>query len=450
MPSLCAPRCLAALAACLTILSGASPGRAASDDLLRILLFEQSRPGAVTVSGASGLALFIGDEREPLFRLASGEEVIVEARKDEILFIVSGRGIRTRSLRIEPNDGATFTLAVTAGRTPVAARRYEGSLTVAPASGGVLELVNHVPVEAYVASVVASEYGFDDLEGAKAMAVIIRTYALRVLGKFSEDYDHVDHTLSQVYRGADAVTDVAREAARRTRGEVLTYDGALVEAVYFASSGGHTADNETVWGTEPKPYLRGIRDPYDHSPHAKWKATIPRKKLLDALSKAYGFPVEGIRIAGRSRDGRVQTMTLLGARERTISGNAFRLAVIRTFGARTLKSAFFDARVRGDAYVFEGRGFGHGVGLSQWGAHEMAQKGRSYRDILTFYYTGVAIAHDADYAALLGREPEARPPEEPPPVTVADDDPGPAASPPPVAEKTPAARAKKKRRRLGW
>ncbi|WP_456429973.1 SpoIID/LytB domain-containing protein [Rhodocaloribacter sp.] len=419
------------------------------EDLLRIRLFEQNRPEAVTVSGASGLLLFIGDEAEPLFRLAPGEEVIVEARKDEMLFTVAGRRIRTRSLRLVPNDGATFTLAVTAGDEPGATRRYEGSLTVAPATGGVLELVNHVPVEAYVASVVASEYGFDDLEGAKAMAVIIRTYALRVLGRFGDDYDHVDHTLSQVYRGADAVTDASRAAARRTRGEVLTYDGALVEAVYFASSGGHTADNETVWKTEPKPYLRGVRDPYDHSPHAKWSVTIPRKKLLDALSKAYGFSVEGIRIAERSRDGRVRTMTLLGDRERTISGNEFRLAVIRTFGARTLKSTLFDARVRGDAYVFEGRGFGHGVGLSQWGAHEMAQKGRSYRDILTFYYTGVAIARDANYAALLGRE--GRAPSEPPPVTVVSEDPPPTASPRPASETKPAARTKKKRRRrLGW
>ncbi|WP_457653323.1 SpoIID/LytB domain-containing protein [Rhodocaloribacter sp.] len=421
------------------------------EDLLRIRLFEQNRPEAVTVSGASGLRLFITNETEPLFRLAPGEEVLVEGGNGEVLFTVAGRRIRSRSLRLEPNGEGTFTLAVTAGGAPSDPRRYEGSLTVAPGSGGVLELINHVPVEAYVASVVASEYGFDDLEGAKAMAVLIRTYALRVLGRFGDDYDHVDHTLSQVYRGADAVTDVSREAARRTKGEVLTYDGALVEAVYFASSGGHTADNETVWESPPRPYLRGVRDPYDHSPHAKWNVKIPRKKLLDALSKAYGFSVEGFRIAGRSRDGRVRTIKLLGKPERTISGNAFRLAVIRAFGARTLKSTFFDARVRGSDYVFEGRGFGHGVGLSQWGAHEMAQKGRSYRDILTFYYTGVALTRDADYAALLGREREGRASPEPPPVTVVSEAPPQTASPRPASETKPAARTKKKRRRrLGW
>ena len=232
---------------------------------------------------------------------------------------------------------------------------------------------------------------------------------------------------------------------------MLTYDGALIEAVYFASSGGHTADNETVWESPPRPYLRGVRDPYDHSPHAKWHAKIPRKKLLDALSKAYGFTVEGFRIDERSRDGRVRTIKLLGKPERTISGNAFRLVVIRTFGARTLKSTFFDARVRGSDYVFEGHGFGHGVGLSQWGAHEMAQKGRSYRDILTFYYTDVALTRDADYAALLDREPQARVAVETPTVSVASEAPPPVASALPASETKPAARTKKKRRRrLGW
>jgi len=255
-------------------------------------------------------------------------------------------------------------------------------------------LVNHVRLDEYVACVVSSEYGFNDLEGAKAMAVLARTYVLRNAAGSGRAYDLVDHQLAQKYDGADRLTDAAIEATIATLGEVLTYQGALVEAVYFSSSGGHTADNDAVWNGKPLPYLRGVPDPYDAaSPHASWRTTIPRDRLLRALSRHYNVAVEEFYIDQRSRDGRARTVALVQQNQTAlaIQGNEFRLLINNNFGITSLKSTLFDAHIDGEQIIFEGGGFGHGVGMSQFGALGMSKRGFSYRDILSFYFTGTQV-----------------------------------------------------------
>ena len=118
------------------------------------------------------------------------------------------------------------------------------------------------------------------------MAVLARTYVLNAPGKYGPDYDLVDDTRSQVYRGEEAIIPLALEAARSTEGEVLTYRGKPIQAVYHSSSGGHTADNESVWASASVPYLRGKSDPYGkQSPHAEWVSRVARPKLLSELGK---------------------------------------------------------------------------------------------------------------------------------------------------------------------
>lgn len=425
---------LPVLVGLLTLGSTAVAAPHPEEGQLRIRLMERQAPRAVEVDGPGGLTLYAGDGGAPLARLAPGERATVTLDGDELAVRLPGRRLHTRSLRLFPPDDGGIQITVVQGKRRDLSRRYQGSLFLSPdPRTTVLQLVNHVDVEDYVASVVASEYGLDDLEGSKAMAVIARTYALHALGEAGDAYDHVDHTLAQVYGGADRITDLARRAARETYGEVLTYDGHLIDAVYFSSSGGHTADNEAVWHTAPKPYLRGKKDPYDASPYATWSTSIDRDRLLDVLSRAFGERVRGIRVGARTRDGRVSTMVLLlgGGKRRTVNANDFRLAYIRAFGAATLRSTLFDVHTRGNDYVFQGHGFGHGVGLSQWGAHEMARRGKSYRDILAFYYTGVRLQKKVAYAGL---HPAPRPSG------------GDVGATPPAEKPKPAPR----RRRIGW
>lgn len=281
-------------------------------------------------------------------------------------------------------------ITVTAGHKPLTVRigsdirHYPGEVTIRNARRG-LEIVNTAPLESYVASVVASEYPFQEIEGVKAQAVLVRGYALRHRGDHAT-YDVTDTQASQVYRGLSAVTSITEQAARETAGEVLTYHGTLAESVYSSSNGGHTADNESVWVGAPVPYLRGRPDPYDRaSPHHAWTKRLSARRVHRALGRSVG----GFSITSTSPEGRVTEVTLDTGRR--LSGSDFRRALNASLGWATLRSTLFSVEKDGSDYVFSGGGFGHGVGMSQYGARRQAQAGRSYRDILAFYFEGTAI-----------------------------------------------------------
>jgi stage II sporulation protein D len=396
----------------LSVWLGVLPAQAAPlADTLRIRVLEQARPRQVEVYSPEGdLRLLVNDR--VLGTLRAGETAAMLVREGTVHIRQQQGSLGAAVLHLKPAGGHTFVLKTTDDGRAVA-RTYSGSLEVFvdPQHPTVLQLVNHVALEEYVASVVATEYGLDDLEGSKAMAVLVRTYALNAHRKYGNTYDHVDHSLSQVYRGAERITPRSREATRLTEGEVLTFRDVLIEAVYSSSSGGHTASNEDVWNAAPRPYLRGRPDPYAlQAPNAAWESRLPRPALLQVLGQHYGGRVTGFRIHDRSRDGRARTiaLTLGTGATRTVNANDFRLVISRHFGAQRFKSTLFNMRLEGDTYVFSGKGFGHGVGLSQWGAHEMARQGHSYRDILAYYFQGVTLERLP--ALLTRRNPSAASP----------------------------------------
>jgi len=360
------------------------------------------------------LSLYLAGGEGPIMELQSGETITMGLRQRDVYLRRGSEGLYATTLRLR-STGTTARWQLSRSDE---SRTYTGGLSLRPApeqDDGLL-LVNRVPVEDYVASVVASEYGLDDREGAKAMAVVARTYGLFASEKFGGTYDQADGTVSQVYEGVGAVTEASRAATEATAGEVLTHDGALIQSVYYSSSGGHTADNEDVWeAKEPIPYLRGRQDPYDSSsPHHTWSATVNRSALLQALTRSQGTSVEGFTIDSRAPHGRIETINVLlsDGPTQTMNANEFRLTVNRGVEGDPLKSTWFDARRSGSRYVFDGRGFGHGVGLSQWGAHAMAEQGKSYRDILQFYYTDVSIQH-LEQVRADPKAPVARTPDEP-------------------------------------
>lgn len=344
---------------------------------------------ATVQAGPYGLAVYLNNERQPRYQIGPDGTLSLSMRRDEVT-VSSQHGTQgVKTLRLMPLGPGDMTLNVK-GTT----RSYSGSLAVTADRGEALRLINHVPLEDYVASVVASEYGLSDLEGSKAMAVIARTYGLKVINSSDDSYDHVDHTASQVYRGSRAVTSLARQAAQATAGQVLTYDGRLIEAVYSSSSGGHTANNEDVWSSDPHPYLRGKPDPWDRvSKYHRWEYSVSEDDLHRAIEQSLGLKPRSISVAESGPDGRAKRIALEphSGRTRTIAADEFRRIVRGALGEAGLRSTRFTMKRKRGTYRFEGGGFGHGVGLSQWGAHGMANAGKSYDEILNFYYTGVRI-----------------------------------------------------------
>ncbi len=186
------------------------------------------------------------------------------------------------------------------------------------------------------------------------------------------------------------------EAVEETEGIILSSDGTPIEAFFHASSGGVTESSRNVFQKD-LPYLRSARDPYtEKAGESRWECDIDAASIATRFSApdARKGELKDVRVRSRTESGRVGEFALLFDRggERVVKGNDFRLAV----GPKTFKSLLLDSierrYVSGKAvFSFSGRGYGHGVGMSQLGAKTMAEMGFGYREILGFYYRGARV-----------------------------------------------------------
>ena len=262
-------------------------------------------------------------------------------------------------------------------------RRYPGFLRVIARDGRLLA-VNVVEIEDYLAGVLPGEMpAWFPLEALKAQAVIARTYALGKLGS-DPDYDLTADSQHQVYLGT-ATHPAYRRAVRASRERVLAYRGALARAVYHADYGGTTASSLEVWGRS-FPYLVSRPDPYTRA--RSWTFSPGAAAVARALSAA-GFElgrVRGMEVVWRTGSGRVGGLRISGDRGQILLEVPQVTSFLRGLG---LPSTL--AELTGPL-SFRGRGEGHGVGLSQWGAKGMAERGFNFREILGHYYPGTALA----------------------------------------------------------
>ncbi len=271
------------------------------------------------------------------------------------------------------------------GEIAVDGRPWRGVVSLVPRPDGTMDVVNIVPLEPYVERAVAGEIYPDwPEETLKAQAVVARTYALHERLRHSGESFHMEASvISQRYTTRPVPARV-RRAVAATRGEYLTYRDEPILAAFHASAGGRTASAGEVWG-DPLPYLPSLSSPDDAAPDHFWSFEIRVPDLVAALGEV-GLAVGSaptIRVLLRTESGRVQQLQIGDVR---VSGRELRQAL----GGRSIRSALFEVRVIDDRVRFLGSGSGHGVGLSQWGARELALRGKSYRAILDHYYPGVA------------------------------------------------------------
>lgn len=254
-------------------------------------------------------------------------------------------------------------------------------------------------LEDYVLGVMRAEGTVEpEPEALKALAIAIRTYALKNRGRHaSSGYDFCSTTHCQRFVGASAINTTLLNAVHATEGQVLIDDrGQPIDAYFGASCGGETANIHDLWGVTPALYLRGVRDEYcDAGPHAKWTDTISRADLLRALQSDSrtdaGNRLDQILISKRDETGRAEFITIEGEHRKTVRGWDFKIIVGRALGWNLLKSSRFEVDRSGSNFIFRGSGFGHGLGLCQEGAHVMAARGASYQKILEKYFPGTAV-----------------------------------------------------------
>ncbi len=300
---------------------------------------------------------------------------------------VAGAGTRfENTIRLSPTDG---------GRLYIGIRPYRGLLELRRTASGRLTVVNEVDLEEYLYGVLKMEVDPEwPADALKAQAVAARTLALQSMGRFaSEGYDVRATTDTQVYGGISAEDPRTTAAVEDTRGEIMTYEGRPIFAAYHSDSGGYTESSELVWGGR-YPYLQAVPDPYSTgAPNHEWIVRMDLPAFEELLRRAgrSANGITGIEVVETTPSGRVGLVRITGTDGViTVKGTDLRAIM----GATRLRSTLFIVRITPDEQPlveFLGRGSGHGVGLSQWGARGMAAAGRTYKEILGYYYTGVEI-----------------------------------------------------------
>jgi stage II sporulation protein D len=398
---------LALSAGCARIEVGALPAAETVEPTVRVGLIL----GAPRLAVGGGSALVVSEPD------GGGLSLVPEGSTATLLGGSSGLRARLGSittaaaatLQVRPRDAG--------GTVRLEGRDYRGEVAVTAAgSGGGLLAVNLVSLEEYVAGVVNAEMGrrpAGDREAVYAQAVVSRTVALRALGRYRvRGYDLTGTVADQAYGGVAAETELGWEAVRATRGEVLSYGGALIEAFFHSTCGGRTAAVEEAFSGAPQPYLRSVVDRGPNgeaycalSPRFRWREEWTAQALAGALLAARGTngwdaaasAPSDLQISARTPSGRVGELLLVaGAAVHPIAGQAAIRQALRPADGGLLRSTLFTLQVsrtggRIVRLVASGAGNGHGVGLCQWGAVGRARAGFSYREILSAYFPGTEV-----------------------------------------------------------
>ncbi|HYW19369.1 MAG TPA: SpoIID/LytB domain-containing protein [Nodularia sp. (in: cyanobacteria)] len=311
-------------------------------------------------------------------------------------------------------------------------RLYPGRLTLQPNAYGTYTLVNKVPLESYLRGVVPHEIGTSAPKAAvEAQAILARTYVLRNLRRFvTDNYQLCADTHCQVYYGLSGTVPSTDQAIAATRGMVLTYNNQLVDALYSSTTGGVTAYFSDVWNGEDRPYLRPVLDAATNFWDLSQKSLADEINFREFINSSEEFnesawnsfrwnketPIADINQLlqkflkiKNSPYAKFNTVEAMSVVKRSKSGRILELAVKTDIGVFTLekdeiRSAFAAPRStlfyieslnKGKpdlwGYAFIGGGLGHGVGLSQTGAQNLAKLGWSNAQIMQFYYPGTQI-----------------------------------------------------------
>ncbi|TAM60587.1 SpoIID/LytB domain-containing protein [bacterium] len=368
-------------------------------DTIRVLLL-RGRP-AVRITAAGGFAVFDGPSggENPILRAQPGQSRSIDATA-----LAHGSG----GAVVEPVGDAPLQLD---------GRSYRGRLLLFPDGGGMMA-VNQLPIELYVLGVLGREVSPKwPAAVLQAHAIVSRSYALGRRKDAAHAFDVSATTADQVYGGVAAESAAGNDAVYQTRGQLLWYGGGVASAFFSSCCGGHTESAGALWGRDI-PYLGGVADPYcAGSPHYRWRSYVSEETLrarlsseVAALGEIAALEPLDVDNSGRARQVAVQGQD--GRRE--IEAKAFRERlgsnVVRSTLLHRMQIANSPEQLQpdpafddpspvapppppqgGPLAMIEGAGWGHGVGLCQWGARGMALRGASATQILAFYFPGTAV-----------------------------------------------------------
>ena len=394
------------------------------------LVYGQSGQASITTVSQGGLDVFDAATGEVLYTAAPGEEVYIQMGSTGFASDGKFDGSGRPKISVQPKNGANIFCG---------GKEYRGYIYAERTSQGELLVINYVGTDDYVSSVLGKEMSYSwPKEALKAQAVCARNFVL-CRGSAHKDYgfDVCATTHCQVYGGVSSEHENTRRAVEETKGVLATYNGKLVSLYFYATSGGYTEDVENVWGS-PYGYLKAVPDTYENPDKAskyKWSVKLSKSEIESKLNSA-GIGVgslQKITVDSISASGRVTKLTFYGTEGKQsvklekcrtilglfsqrfsiipdgmrllsttsgqVTGSAFACSasgVTQVLGYSVLSGngeiSYIDTEVSGaESYTINGGGYGHGVGMSQWGARGMAENGFTYDQILKHYFTGIEL-----------------------------------------------------------
>jgi stage II sporulation protein D len=357
-------------------------GQTLCSQTARIGIFYNRDPEKIFFQFSSGDFKLI-NEQGLSWDLNSGQNYILSAKSDSVVF-GDQPAVKSTWFKIEAREESqVFRLSLQNGN---GWKNFSGSLSII-SQAGKLKLVNSTSMDDYIAGVIQAEVGTGNGEEFQKMkAVICRTYALFNWGRHEQEgFNLCDKVHCQVYPG-NTRHEPIRKCVKETRGQVLVDDSLkLINPLFHSNCGGQTCNSEDVWN-KPLPYLVSVKDPWcKNKPSYSWEKKIARKEWDTYLRKKFMFPSSDSlffqKLIAFNQDDRKKYLIE--------DGFCIPLRTVREDW--NLRSTFFTIQASGDFVVLKGRGFGHGVGLCQEGAMEMAKKGKSIKSILEFYYNGAYL-----------------------------------------------------------
>lgn len=360
-------------------ITSSSIAQNSGDTYLRVAVLKGADKLTLSVKGGydiltlkSGNALSKGRN----LRLASIMPTHEGFKIDDVIF-------RTWGARIIPKKDGTISIN---------GRKFRGKIDIIRTKDGLLSVINFIDVEDYLKGVLYHEVSHMwPIEALKAQAIVSRTFALYQKAHSKNlDYDLTSDIYSQVYGGKTSEKYVTNKAIKLTEGEILTFDGKIFPTYFHATCGGRTEDSGNLWKMNLEP-LEGVYCTFcKESPHFNWNFEIPLSRLQEKLSKTYVdiSNIISITINSRNASGRIDSLTIITASGKLlVSGKDLRELI----GPNNLRSTNYTIEISDDVVKFRGVGWGHGVGMCQWGAYGMAKKGVKVDEILKFYYPGSKI-----------------------------------------------------------
>jgi stage II sporulation protein D len=346
---------------------------------LRILVADERETSNLAVKGPYKIRILNSEEG-----VMSGNYLYAVIRPDAGGLVIGKRSVASRGVSIEAGPGSEIYID---------GRPFRGKVDIIRKNNDRLAAINHIGLEDYLYGVLYHEVSHRwPMEALKSQAIVARTFAIYQAGqnKF-QDYDLRSDIYSQVYGGKASEKWSTTRAVDLTRGKALVYNGAILPAYYHAACAGHTEDASNLWNVDMAPlkgvgciYCKGCR-------HYRWVKEIPLKDIEEKL-RANGHKIGGVvhvSVLSRNRSDRVNSLEIKDGAGASVvlTGKDFR----QMMGPNEVRSTKFDVSVKGGALLLNGFGWGHGVGMCQWGAYGLARRGKNAEEILKFYYPGAEI-----------------------------------------------------------